>query len=202
MYEDFAEDERHRRRRLPGSEQRRHPGHGARPATADGALVTGSFFRVLGVRAGRWPAARRGTTTGPGAPPVVVLSHRLWQRAFAGDPGVVGPSMAINGQSVHDRRRGAADFLRHAAGPVDRRLRARRTGSPTVPQFATESMLTTRSSGGCSWSRGRSRAPSRRASAGGAGARSSTRRVKPFITKPKQHAIFGLRLGRTGLRLR
>src|SRR6185436_247232 len=33
----------------------------------------------------------------PGANPVVVISHRLWQRRFAGDSSIVGRSITLNG---------------------------------------------------------------------------------------------------------
>jgi putative ABC transport system permease protein len=36
----------------------------------------------------------------PGAPPVAVMSHRLWQQSFAGDPGLVGRRVRINGSEV------------------------------------------------------------------------------------------------------
>src|SRR5574337_1307204 len=49
--------------------------------------VTDNFFRVLGVP----PLIGRPLTpedAKPGAPPVVVLSHKAWQRKFGGDPGI------------------------------------------------------------------------------------------------------------------
>jgi putative ABC transport system permease protein len=36
----------------------------------------------------------------PGAPPVVVLGHALWQRRFGGDPGIVGREVRL-GTAVH-----------------------------------------------------------------------------------------------------
>jgi len=53
------------------------------------ALVSGNFFDVLGTRAllGR---ALRTTDDVRGAAPVIVLSYGGWQRAFGGDPAVVG----------------------------------------------------------------------------------------------------------------
>ena len=35
----------------------------------------------------------------PGAPKVVVLSHGLWQRRFAADPGVIGRSLRLDGEA-------------------------------------------------------------------------------------------------------
>jgi len=62
-----------------------------------GYEVTGNYFDVLGVR------ALLGRTLTPaddqkiGAHPVVVLSYNSWQSRFAGDPGVIGKSVKING---------------------------------------------------------------------------------------------------------
>jgi putative ABC transport system permease protein len=33
----------------------------------------------------------------PGGPPVVLLSHHLWQRRFSGEPGIIGRAVAVNG---------------------------------------------------------------------------------------------------------
>jgi predicted permease len=66
----------------------------------DGALVSGTFFDVLGLR----PAAGRLFTADddrtPGAHPVVVLTHGFWTRRFAADPKVVGLSMSVNGHPM------------------------------------------------------------------------------------------------------
>lgn len=36
----------------------------------------------------------------PGAPPVVILSHGLWQQFFAGDPQAIGRALRLNGNDV------------------------------------------------------------------------------------------------------
>lgn len=58
--------------------------------------VTGSYFSTLGVGAfgGRvfTPEDDR-----PGAPPVAVLSHRVWETTYAGDPSVVGSIFVVEG---------------------------------------------------------------------------------------------------------
>ena len=61
-----------------------------------GALVSGNYFDVLGIRpaAGRFFTAKDDVT--PGAHPVAVLSYSNWQRRFAGDPSVVGRQVTIN----------------------------------------------------------------------------------------------------------
>ncbi|HEV2348516.1 MAG TPA: ABC transporter permease [Terriglobia bacterium] len=64
----------------------------ARPLGAE--FVTGSYFSMLGVRAfgGRVFTPEDDQ---PGAPPVVVLSHRVWQNTYGGDPTVVGSTFVI-----------------------------------------------------------------------------------------------------------
>src|SRR5712671_6272157 len=61
-------------------------------------LVTGNYFDLLGVS----PQPGRGflpeEDAGPGASPVVVISHALWQRLYNGDPGVTAKSIEINGR--------------------------------------------------------------------------------------------------------
>ena len=68
---------------------------GDRPERLWVSLVSGNFFEVLRVP----PAAGRTFTPDEGrAPhPVAVLSHRLWQRRFRGDPGLVGRTIRLNG---------------------------------------------------------------------------------------------------------
>jgi putative ABC transport system permease protein len=68
------------------------------PERARGALASANFFRTFGVRmaAGRdfQPADEE-----MGAP-VAVLSHSLWQRRYASDPGVVGKTILLNDEPV------------------------------------------------------------------------------------------------------
>ncbi len=71
--------------------------HGADRVTVE--VVTGEYFRLLGVL----PPLGRGLDTHddePGAPPVVVLSHGYWQRAFNADPGVIGTTFLVRGHPV------------------------------------------------------------------------------------------------------
>jgi macrolide transport system ATP-binding/permease protein len=60
------------------------------------SLVSGDYFAVLGVRPelGRLLGPQDDRT--PGDDPVVVLSHALWQRLFAGDAEIVGKSVLVN----------------------------------------------------------------------------------------------------------
>jgi predicted permease len=59
--------------------------------------VSGNYFTMLGV------GAARGRVLGdaddrPEAAPAVVISHALWTRRFANDPGVLGRTLQFNGQ--------------------------------------------------------------------------------------------------------
>ncbi len=64
-----------------------------------GTLVTGNFFRVLGVE----PALGRALTPADdgrdGGAPVMVLSQRGLSRIFSNDPGVLGRKLIVNGAS-------------------------------------------------------------------------------------------------------
>ena len=55
--------------------------------------VDGGLFRLLGVR----PALGRTLTPEDARGRVVVLTHRLWQRRFGGDPGILGQSLRLSG---------------------------------------------------------------------------------------------------------
>lgn len=67
-----------------------------RPEEVQALMVTDGFLGVLRVR----PVLGRDFTAaddGPGAPPTVILSHGYWQRAFGGDPGVLGRTLRVSG---------------------------------------------------------------------------------------------------------
>ena len=77
-------------------------------------VVSASFFDVLGVT----PLYGRAFVEAddkPGAPAVLMLSHKYWQRAFGGDPAVVGRMFRMN-----DRPHQVVGIL------------------PPVPQYPTE----------------------------------------------------------------
>ena len=65
-----------------------------------GALVSGNYFDVMGIRpaAGRFFTAKDDVT--PGAHPLAVLSYSNWQRRFAGDPSVIGKQVTINNTPI------------------------------------------------------------------------------------------------------
>jgi predicted permease len=67
---------------------------------ANGDLVSGNYFDVLGVQ----PALGRLFTAAddrtPGGHPVAVLSYGYWQRRFGGDPLVLNQTITINGHPL------------------------------------------------------------------------------------------------------
>jgi len=65
----------------------------ARPLQAE--FVTGGYFSTFGIRAiaGRLFLS---ADDQPAAPPVAVLSYRLWQGTYGGDPSVVGSTFVID----------------------------------------------------------------------------------------------------------
>jgi predicted permease len=66
-----------------------------------GALVSGSYFGVLGVTAAIGTTIRHEDDVTPGSGgergPVAVLSYGFWQSRFGGRAGVIGESIALNG---------------------------------------------------------------------------------------------------------
>jgi macrolide transport system ATP-binding/permease protein len=70
---------------------------GVTPRIKGGEMVSGNFFRVLGVepRLGRGFRAEEDQV--PGRDAVVVLGPDFWRHEFAGDPGVVGKTIRLNG---------------------------------------------------------------------------------------------------------
>ena len=69
------------------------------PERIAGYRVSASLFPMLGVspQLGRWFTPEEDQA---GANRVVIMSHRLWQRRFGGDPNIVGKALTLNGRSV------------------------------------------------------------------------------------------------------
>src|SRR5262245_28652428 len=68
------------------------------PESITGYRFSANMLDVLGVQ----PMLGRGFVAEddrPGSPGVVILSHKLWQRRYAGDPGIVGRTLTMNGVS-------------------------------------------------------------------------------------------------------
>jgi putative ABC transport system permease protein len=68
------------------------------PEMVEGCTASAGLFSVLGVEPALGRAFLKGDDA-PGAAPIVVLGHALWQRRFAGDPAIEGKSITINGRS-------------------------------------------------------------------------------------------------------
>ena len=66
------------------------------PEVITGQVATWNFFSVLGVKPVLGRAFNPDDDRAPGGGPVAVLSYRLWQRRFGGDPEILGKSILIN----------------------------------------------------------------------------------------------------------
>jgi predicted permease len=62
-----------------------------------GVIVTGNFFKILGVRAAQGRLITESDDVKPGAHPVAVISHEFWQTRFAGASDIVGRVVRLNG---------------------------------------------------------------------------------------------------------
>ena len=73
-------------------------GFGNHTERVAGELVSGTYFPVLGVGAtlGRTLLPEDDVT--PGGHPVAVLSYSFWRTRFAGDRGILGTSVTVNGR--------------------------------------------------------------------------------------------------------
>lgn len=73
---------------------------GDRAELENAEIVSGNYFRVLGIQ----PAAGRTFAPGegevPGRDPVIVLGHSLWERRFGADPGLIGRTIMVNGHRL------------------------------------------------------------------------------------------------------
>ncbi len=63
----------------------------------EGELVSGNYFEVLGVPPARGRLIASADDESKGADLVAVLSFRLWQRRFGGDPGAIGSTIKLDG---------------------------------------------------------------------------------------------------------
>src|SRR5207245_5384813 len=72
---------------------------GREPERVSCASVTRNFFNIIGLppEIGRTFSEDEDKV---GAPPVVVISDRLWQRAFNRDPGAIGRSINLHDQTL------------------------------------------------------------------------------------------------------
>src|SRR5438445_5542384 len=63
---------------------------------AQGEIVSGNYFPVLGVRPALGRLLDAGDDGLPGASPVAVLSYGYWSRRFGANPQVVGQKIVLN----------------------------------------------------------------------------------------------------------
>jgi predicted permease len=73
-----------------------HLGRGEKPERVWGAIVSGNYFDLLGVKPliGRTFLPEEDRT--PNTHPVVVIGYGLWQRHFGADPNVLGRTITLN----------------------------------------------------------------------------------------------------------
>jgi predicted permease len=67
---------------------------------ASAEMVSGNFFRVLGVGAAAGRVFTPQDDTAPGANPVVVLSHSYWTAKCAANPAVLNQTVTLNGHPM------------------------------------------------------------------------------------------------------
>jgi macrolide transport system ATP-binding/permease protein len=72
-------------------------GPGATPRVKGGMMVSGNYFRVLGVDPPLGRGFRDDEDEVPGRDAVVVLGPTFWKQEFASDPAVVGRTIRLNG---------------------------------------------------------------------------------------------------------
>ena len=85
-------------------------GEGGGVGLAPAEAVTGSYFPMLGVEAAVGRTLLPSDDVSRGGHPVVMLDHRYWQSAFAGDPDVVGREMRVGGRAYRVIGVGSPDF--------------------------------------------------------------------------------------------
>ena len=76
---------------LPGDQA------GTQLKALQGQMISGNYFRTFGVEAGLGRTFGPDADRTPGGDPVIVLSYSFWQRAFHGNPKIVGSVLRING---------------------------------------------------------------------------------------------------------
>ncbi len=69
-------------------------------AGADGLLVSGGYFPVLGLEPALGRLFGPDDNRTPGGHPIVVLAHDYWQSRFGASPSVVGEPLVVNGQTL------------------------------------------------------------------------------------------------------
>lgn len=164
--------------------------------TANGSLVTGRFFQVLRLT----PAVGRlisDADDSPAAQPVVVLSHRYWQRAFGGDPAAIGRPLRINGIDLTIAGVAPRTFFGAVPGRWSDFYVPASLAPKLVAAFVSDAPLT---SDRFWWVQliVRARPGTTPAAVQAALKPQFDALVKPRIRKPEQHAYFSVRPGDQG----
>jgi predicted permease len=73
-----------------------YAGIDAQPEAVQLQLVSGEYFRMLGVPASLGRVFADGDASAAGANPIAVLSHGFWSRRFGGDSSVIGRTITLN----------------------------------------------------------------------------------------------------------
>jgi predicted permease len=71
-----------------------------RTERAQGELVSGNYFQMLGVRPLLGRVFSTDDETAAGANPVAVLSYGYWMRHFGGDTGILNKQISVNGADI------------------------------------------------------------------------------------------------------
>jgi putative ABC transport system permease protein len=69
---------------------------GEEPVRVRGEVVSASYFPLMGIEAHRGRTFQPEEDATPLTHPVAIISHALWQRRFASDPGAVGSNIRLN----------------------------------------------------------------------------------------------------------
>jgi predicted permease len=67
---------------------------------ANGELVSGNFFEVLGVQPALGRLFNAADDQTPGGHPIAVISYGYWQRRFGGDSAILNQTMTVNGHPL------------------------------------------------------------------------------------------------------
>jgi predicted permease len=73
----------------------RRSGNSEAAQTYGGEFVSGNYFAMFGIGAYAGRSLNAGDDQ-PGAPPVAVMSYRLWQERYGSDPSVIGSTFNVN----------------------------------------------------------------------------------------------------------
>ena len=65
--------------------------------TSFAMLVSGNYFRMLGITAALGRTIEPGDSVRPGGGAIVVLSYDVWQRQFGGDAAILGRKLLVHG---------------------------------------------------------------------------------------------------------